>query len=123
MKSLQYRQFVLATLLAILFVGQAVASAGMSCAHMMESMDDSTAVAHDNPHAHHMAMAAEEGNPEAFDSDCCPDCDCSLGNCFSPALTASSFSDASYAAVAPERYAVNRSLQVFSGLFRPPISL
>ncbi len=78
---------IIVALLMMAFISQTVASASMSCQNQVtqsqsqEQMMDSAGM----DYSQHMGMNSSSGMDS---SECCPDCDCSLGGCGTPALPA-----------------------------------
>lgn len=120
MRLAKYRNIIVA-LLMMTFVGQAVASASMSCQNQaaqsqsQEQMMDSVPM----DHSQHTGMNSADGLDL---SECCPDCDCSLGGCVTPALPVSQHTFASNLTTLASRYISPPENQLTVLLYRPPIS-
>ena len=120
MRLARYRNIIVA-LLMMTFIGQTVASAGMSCQNQaaqsqsQEQIMDSAGM----DHSQHTGMNSSSGLDL---SECCPDCDCSLGGCVTPALPASQHTLASNLTTLASGYISPPENQLTVPLYRPPIS-
>ncbi len=112
---------IIVALLLLTFVGQAVASASMSCQNPaaqsppQQQMMDAAGM----DHSQHTGMSTTD-SPDW--SECCPDCDCSLGGCVTFALPVSEHTFASDLTTLSGRYISLAENQPGASLFRPPIS-
>ena len=112
---------IIVALLLLTFVGQAVASASMSCqnpaaqSQSQEQMMDSAGM----DHSQHTGMSSTDSVDW---SECCRDCDCSLGGCMTAVLPASQYSFAASLASQASLYISLAENQPGVSLFRPPIS-
>jgi hypothetical protein len=116
----RYRNIIVA-LLMMTFIGQAVASASMSCPNQaaqsqsQEQMMDSAGM----DHSQHTGMNSADGLDS---SECCPDCDCSIGGCMTPALAVSQHTFASNLTTLASSNTRPPENQLTVPLYRPPIS-
>lgn len=124
MRTAKYRQLIVA-LLMMAFIGQVVASTSMSCQSLSapsqahELMMDSSMM----DHSQHMGSNAFSLDGAAT-TDCCPDCDCSLGGCSSSAaaLLAQQPTFSYSLNSTTGHYDESAHFQLAVSLFRPPIS-
>jgi hypothetical protein len=122
MQTARYKKIIVA-LLMMVFIGQVVASANVSCQSQSSSSQLHNQMADSDMMDHSQHIGAGNSMAQsAAGSECCADCDCSLGGCASAVLLASQ-----------SVFAVNPTLPIntYNGLvenplvislFRPPIS-
>ena len=120
MRKVRYQKILL-VLLMLVFGGQVMASANISCQSQTSSPQptEQTMDSDMMDHSQHMGL-----NASAVDSlDCCPDCDCSIGGCSaSAALPATQNLFSSDAVLLTNRYNERVDTQLTASLYRPPIS-
>jgi uncharacterized protein involved in copper resistance len=121
MRMEKYRK-LLAVLLMLAFTGQVVASATVSCQNQPASSHEQMMMDPDvMDHSQHMSMG-ESSADVTGDSECCPDCECSLGGCAATALPTSQPTLISNLASSMSHYKALTVSQLSASLFRPPIS-
>ena len=113
---------MVAVLLMLVFTGQVVASAKLSC-HSQSSLPDEQLMPLDRvDHSEHLGMDPLLSDGAAA-VDCCPNCDCSLGGCAVvvaiPAVQSLFIPGVAWLTNRHNELAIN---QLAVSLFRPPIS-
>jgi len=120
MRRIKY-QNVLIVLLMLIFGGQAIASASISCQNPSSSSDQAL-ISGMMDHAQHSGLKAP--NDATVSLDYCPDCDCDSHHCFTSVMTILNaqnlFTFGVASLISPYHEAVDA--QSTSSLFRPPIS-
>ena len=122
MRTAKYRHLIV-VLLMMTFIGQVVASTSVSCQspsaplQTHEQMMDSGVMGH----SQHMGSNTVSLDGIAA-TDCCPDCDCSLGGCSSVALPAYQSTFSSSLKSLTGHYDESADFQLAVSLFRPPIA-
>ncbi len=116
----RYKNLIIA-LLMMTFVGQSVASVSLSCQNpaTQSQLHEQTMDAAGMDHSQHAGMNSSAGSDS---SECCPECDCSLGSCFTAVLPASQHAFAFNPATLTSRFVSPAENQLTASLFRPPIS-
>lgn len=74
-------------------------------------------------HSQHMAMTSDSiSHGGTASTDCCPDCECSMGGCSSAVVLVSQSIFSPNASQLLSSYSASLDNQVRIALFRPPIS-
>jgi len=111
-------KLILITFILLATFGQAVASSVMSCTMDMQSQSQNM------DHAMHQMAGDMDMKMNASDEACCEqECRCTIGSCFSLALTADASTDSIDSSLVKLNYAsLMMTGQSPSSLYRPPIS-
>jgi len=105
------------------FVGQAFASVNVSCQAMGTQIDAAMIDVAVTDHSQHMSSKTPSVDKPLAISECCPDCDCSLGGCTTAVLSAVQQTIAPNPNSLTDDYVGIAAYQIATSLFRPPISL
>lgn len=120
MRIAKYSKIILAILM-MAFIGQAVASTAMSCLNESPQSDIQEQVMDFSimDHSQHSNMNVGDSIDS---SDCCPECDCSLGGCITAVAPTSEQSLKPSYSHAITGYSGLAEKQLATSLYRPPIS-
>ena len=116
-------QKVLLVLLMLVFGGQAMASANISCQNQTSSPQSTEQSMDPDMMDHSQHLGLNSSADGATSHDCCPDCDCNVGGCSaSAAFPTAQDLFSSGLDLLTGRYNESLDDQLIVSLFRPPIS-
>jgi len=122
MRRVRYQRILL-VLLMLVFGGQVMASANISCQNQTSSPQSTEQAMGSDMVDHSQHLGLNSSADEATSLDCCPDCDCSVGGCSaSAALPTTQELFSPYVVLLTSRYNELVDDQLSVSLFRPPIS-
>jgi len=113
---------IIVVLLTLVFTGQVLASAKLSCQSQSSQSSEQTISSDMMDHSQHLRMDSSSADTMAG-AECCPNCDCYLGGCTATAVlpTAQSLFVTGVVSLASHHNELAAN-QLAVSLFRPPIS-
>ena len=113
---------IIVVLLTLVFTGQVLASAKLSCQSQSSQSSEQTISSDMMDHSQHLKMDSSSADTMAG-AECCPNCDCNLGGCTATAVlpTAQSLFVTGVVSLTNHHNELAAN-QLAVSLFRPPIS-
>ncbi len=127
---LAQNKIVVILLMLVAFIGQAMASVAVPCAHESMMNTSMSMMTHESMtnmnHAEMMSGSIEQSDNQATKMDCCQEqCKCPMNGCVSLSLFVNANPSFNYGAITQQKISQLPSLhqpQVNASLYRPPIS-